>query len=93
LWTTPTNGFPPPNHRSPLPPLRCRVARGRLHSQAPYSCHCSPDVCGEADEARTLRWRRRKEARALRAEGVWMGVWGEVECCSQEAVVGRKGVM
>jgi hypothetical protein len=34
----------------------------------------------------------RKEGRALRAEGVWLGVWGEAECGLWEVVAAGEGV-
>jgi hypothetical protein len=46
--------------------------------------HCCPGGCGEAGGAAKGSWRQWKEGRALRVEGVWMGVRGEVEWCVWE---------
>jgi hypothetical protein len=44
------------------------------------------------DGAGAGRWRVRKERRALRAKGVWVGVLGEVEGWVREVGAVREGV-
>jgi hypothetical protein len=56
------------------------LARCRARSEAPDYCRCCPGGRGEAGEAGAGRWRTRKEGRALRAEGVGLGVWVEAGC-------------
>jgi hypothetical protein len=56
-------------------------------------CVCCWEVRGEVGGAGGRRWRVRKEARALRAEGEEFGVWGEMEGWVGEAGAVEEGVM
>jgi hypothetical protein len=93
LWTMPTPRFPPAILFPHLPPVRCCLARCWVHMEASAYGRCCPGGGGEAAEERAGRWRRRKETEALRAEGVWLGVWGEVVCSEREVGAAGEGVV
>ena len=54
---------------------------------------CCLGGCGEAGEAGGKSRMVQKEARALRAEGVWLGVWGVVDGCVGEVGAAEEGVV
>jgi hypothetical protein len=85
--------FPPPILRTRLLPARWGLARCWVHAEAAVYLQCCPGGCGVGGGAGAESWRVRKEGLALRAEEVWVGVWGEVECGWWEVGVAGEGVV
>jgi hypothetical protein len=69
------------------------LARCWVQLEASGHCPCCLGGFGEAGGAGERSWRVRKEGRALRAEEVWLGVWGEVGWRLVEAGAAVVGVV
>jgi hypothetical protein len=61
--------------------------------EPPRYWHCCPGGRGGVGGAGARSWRRRKVARALWAEAVEVGVWGEAEWCVGEVGAAGEGAM